>query len=308
VNDGSPDDTSEVARAFIASHPNQRFTLIETENRGLAEARNVGIRSTCTPWILPLDSDDVLAPEFLEKTLCAATKHIGASLVYTDLQMFGAAALCIVKKQYSPQLLLFENVFPYASLFRRELWDKAGGYSPIIPYGAEDWSFWIKCIRHGLNPIKVGEPLFFYRRQQTASMVDSVIAHQSEVDAFVHSCHPALYPAELLLSDHNTIAACASETQQCIEEHIRRFPSHYTLYLWRGLFRERLGQRQQAAEDFTKACALSAESDWQPMLRLLILNAHLGAQAAQSAKLARSILNLQPRLPMSAQLERMALG
>ena len=52
VNDGSPDNTSEVAKRYPVS-------LIEQENKGLSAARNAGIKASTGSWILPLDADNL---------------------------------------------------------------------------------------------------------------------------------------------------------------------------------------------------------------------------------------------------------
>ena len=62
VNDGSPDNTSEVAKMFDVK-------LIEKENGGLSSARNAGIKEATGEWILTLDADDKIAPDFVEKCL-----------------------------------------------------------------------------------------------------------------------------------------------------------------------------------------------------------------------------------------------
>ena len=61
VNDGSPDDTTRVARRYEG-----RVRLIEQENRGLAAARNRGFASARGDLFIPLDADDRLAPNYFE--------------------------------------------------------------------------------------------------------------------------------------------------------------------------------------------------------------------------------------------------
>jgi glycosyltransferase involved in cell wall biosynthesis len=41
--------------------------LLLKKNGGLADARNFGIRFARAEWIFPLDSDDIILPDFLEK-------------------------------------------------------------------------------------------------------------------------------------------------------------------------------------------------------------------------------------------------
>jgi glycosyltransferase involved in cell wall biosynthesis len=63
VDDGSPDDSLKLVRQF----DDPRIRIIEQENRGLAGARNTGIRHAVGEYIAFLDSDDVWVPEKLAK-------------------------------------------------------------------------------------------------------------------------------------------------------------------------------------------------------------------------------------------------
>jgi glycosyltransferase involved in cell wall biosynthesis len=63
VDDGSPDDSLKLVRQF----DDPRIRIIEQENRGLAGARNTGIRHAVGEYIAFLDSDDVWLPEKLAK-------------------------------------------------------------------------------------------------------------------------------------------------------------------------------------------------------------------------------------------------
>src|SRR5215212_8886473 len=63
VDDGSPDDTSEVA----ARYPGVR--LVRQENQGLSGARNAGLARSEGEYVVFLDSDDRLLPEALEAHL-----------------------------------------------------------------------------------------------------------------------------------------------------------------------------------------------------------------------------------------------
>ena len=56
VNDGSPDDTEEVAQKWCAK--DARFKYIKKPNGGLSSARNAGIAISRGDFILPLDADD----------------------------------------------------------------------------------------------------------------------------------------------------------------------------------------------------------------------------------------------------------
>src|SRR5215210_2105808 len=60
VDDGSPDDTAEVA----ARYPEVRY--ICQDNQGLSAARNTGLGQSEGEYVVFLDADDRLLPEALE--------------------------------------------------------------------------------------------------------------------------------------------------------------------------------------------------------------------------------------------------
>ncbi|MCQ2315226.1 MAG: glycosyltransferase [Bacteroidales bacterium] len=63
VNDGSTDNSGEIARGYASRYPN--IILINQENRGLSGARNSGIMAAQGKYIQFVDSDDYLEPNVL---------------------------------------------------------------------------------------------------------------------------------------------------------------------------------------------------------------------------------------------------
>lgn len=303
VNDGSPDDTSAVARKLIREYSGRKITLLEKDNEGLAEARNSAIGMTTGDWILPLDSDDKFAPAFMEKTVAVVEREPRVNHVSTFLQEFGARNNVLQVFPFHRESLLRGNMFPYASLYRRTLWERHGGYLPIIPFGAEDYNFWVTCSRD-LQPRVLQEPLFCYRKHQGSSMVDSVVSHQLEVDACLHTIHPDAYDVESLMRDHSVLAFMHADTRAVIDRNILKFPQYSQLYLWRGLDNETKGKWRQALRDYQTAARLAKQNDWQAMFRLVVLNSKqgLGKQASSAAK---DLLQQFPDFPIRPQLEKL---
>ena len=85
VNDGSPDNTEEVALRWVEK--DARFIYLKKENGGLSSARNAGIEKAKGEWILPLDCDDKIDSQYLE--LAAIEIKNGYDLIYFSLQLFG---------------------------------------------------------------------------------------------------------------------------------------------------------------------------------------------------------------------------
>ena len=60
VDDGSPDNSAELARSYAEHYPNIR--IISHENRGTGEARNTGIKTAKGKYLVIIDPDDYVQP------------------------------------------------------------------------------------------------------------------------------------------------------------------------------------------------------------------------------------------------------
>lgn len=302
VNDGSPDNTSEIARALIAEHPGRKITLVEKENEGVAEARNTAIRQACGEWIVALDGDDALMPDYFERCLQAAQTNPSINLIVPDLICFGASEEYRPFTQFDRECLLLGNLFPYCSMYKRALWQHAGGYPQFIPFGAEDWSLWIRCADI-LATSHLKNPLVRYRTHDShESLTSKLAAHMGEVNASVRTAHPRLYSAHQLLLDHELLASMAEETRAEIEKIIDKFPLVSFPYLWRGLHNQKTGRPQQAIRDFEVAARLSVADDWQPLFCLTV--AHLEQKETErAAYYARRTLAQTSNFPLTKLLE-----
>src|SRR4051794_12641748 len=60
VDDGSPDESGEIAEGYAARDP--RVRVVHIENRGLGAARNEGLRHVRGDLLMFADSDDVVPP------------------------------------------------------------------------------------------------------------------------------------------------------------------------------------------------------------------------------------------------------
>ena len=65
VNDGSTDETKNIILKAITL--DKRIKFIDSINRGVSYARNIGIEEALGDYITFLDSDDLWEPDFLEK-------------------------------------------------------------------------------------------------------------------------------------------------------------------------------------------------------------------------------------------------
>jgi hypothetical protein len=218
VNDGSPDDTSEVARRLAAQSPNTSIRLVEQRNLGLAQARNAGIKSTSGRYILPLDADDKIAPAMLEKAVSCLETDPAIAIVYTDALYFGSQNYEQPTMDYDFATLCYQNHLNYCSLFRREAWERVGGYNPNMIWGYEDWDFWIGCGEAGFFARHVAQPLLHYR-VKGESMFTRALTHDLELRAQIVLNHPRLYNETSQSWAREILKSAGSATAEGAEPH-----------------------------------------------------------------------------------------
>ena len=157
VNDGSTDNTSEVAKRYPVK-------LIEQENKGCAAARNAGIKASTKRFILPLDADDKIDPNYVYKII---EEMKDADIVTSDLQEFGLHyAKGNLPSNYTLKDIIEHNRLVCCTAFKKSDWARVGGYdeSEDLRKGYEDWDFWIRLIVYGCKVKKINETMFFYRK------------------------------------------------------------------------------------------------------------------------------------------------
>lgn len=197
VNDGSPDDTKGAFQQLVNRWPKHIFRYLEKPNGGLADARNAGIAIARGKYILPLDADDKLHPEMLEKTVALLETRPDIAIAYTDLVHFGAVNGIVRAAEFDFPKLCQNNQLNYCSLYRRELWSAVGGYHANMLWGYEDWDFWVGCGERGFKAKRIPEPLLLYR-VKNSSMYTTAVQHDRELRAQIILNHPGLYTVEAI--------------------------------------------------------------------------------------------------------------
>lgn len=80
IDDGSTDNSREVIEKYRG-----KVQIIYQDNQGVSAARNLGIEKATAPFIVCLDADDRLAPDFLQVTMPEMERDRGLGIVYTGL-------------------------------------------------------------------------------------------------------------------------------------------------------------------------------------------------------------------------------
>jgi hypothetical protein len=193
VDDGSDDPETIEAIARLEGDP-QLEVIRQPSNQGPSAARNRALAVLDTSYVLPIDADDKLLPDALERMLAqleAAPEDVG--FVYPHAQHFGNRNDFVRLPAYNLWLLMRENYCPAPALFDRRLFAPEGvGYPEEIVVGHEDWDLVLQLAERGVHGIHADGPTFLYRRQGF-SRVNAVDYGPHEFHQAIEKRHPSLY-------------------------------------------------------------------------------------------------------------------
>lgn len=160
VDDGSKDDSLQIAQDFCALHPECR--VISQPNQGVSVARNNAIRHAQGKYILPVDADDKIANTLIEKAVQVIENNDDIRVVGCRCWMFGAVDKEWKLPPFSHALLAHKNMIPATALYRKADWERCGGYCEEEIY-REDWDFWLSMMELGGSFYQLNEVLLYYR-------------------------------------------------------------------------------------------------------------------------------------------------
>jgi glycosyltransferase involved in cell wall biosynthesis len=183
VNDGSTDaGTNE----YLQQLKREGWNVVFQENRGLGEARNTGIRLALTPYILPLDSDNMIRPSYLSKGIEMLDQHGDVAVVYGDAAYFGDKTGIYKSGEFNLQLLMLANRIDACAMIRKSVIEEVGYYDNMEIMGYEDWDLWLRIAFKGYKFHYIGELLFDYRVTSNSMMktLNRNIEKQNKIEKY----------------------------------------------------------------------------------------------------------------------------
>ena len=164
INDGSVDNTYEIATNLIGENTDTYIRLINQKNTGQpAISRNNGIKFSNGKYILCLDADDKISPNYLQDAYETFNSNKDISILFPNLKHFGDEETYIQFQNVDPQLVFHQNCYLVSSIFAKKVWDETGGYSTNVP-GYEDWDFWVNAVSRGFQFKHLINSTLFYRK------------------------------------------------------------------------------------------------------------------------------------------------
>jgi glycosyltransferase involved in cell wall biosynthesis len=141
--------------------------LLQAEAHRAGANRNFGISQARGKYICCLDADDRIEPTYIEKAVFFA-EHYRFDVVATGVEFFGnrSGGYGSLERPVL-QDMLQANYVPTCAVFRREFWERAGGFRDSdlsTGHIHEDWLFWVRLAALGARFWNItGERLFKYR-------------------------------------------------------------------------------------------------------------------------------------------------
>lgn len=162
INDGSVDNTLEELSAFR----DDRITIISTENKGVSNARNIGLNTATGEIIGFVDADDYISPAMLETVVSgfntADVELVVCSFTGNDKKANG-------RTTFTKCEMLYETID--GNLFKGFIWNKFF-YSDIIKknqirfnkdiHMCEDMLFCLEYIQHINKGLYIDKELYSY--------------------------------------------------------------------------------------------------------------------------------------------------
>lgn len=182
VNDGSTDDTAAICWEY-------QVNTITQVNKGLASARNTAIMAMMGDLFLPLDADDILEPNCVERIVEVA-KKTNADVIAPSIHCFGLTEQDTILIP-NPRLEDFKvgNRIAYCSAIKRAALIQVGGYSPRMVEGFEDYHLWINLLTRGKTIVTISEPLVRYRIKEY-SMITEANKHKDKLMGQIYKDFP----------------------------------------------------------------------------------------------------------------------
>lgn len=245
VDDCSTDDSAQILAALAAGEPRLRVVRRAVNSGGCGTPRNEGLALAAAPYVMFLDSDDLLPPGAVDTLLAAAEEH-GAQV---------AAGLCVRRElpegretPWQPDLYtgpalvadpaerprLAQDTLCANKLYRTDFLRAHGIRFPDGHFPYEDFVFTARVLAARPRTALVGERVYVWQvrrsaprpsisldRRDIANWQGRVAAHREAVETFTEAGQPGLVRVARAAFLERGVRMYARELPQRGEEYRR---------------------------------------------------------------------------------------
>ena len=194
VDDGSPDNSIAIIQEVLESFPQRKDStkILRQENKGLPQARMTGLRQATGDYIIHVDSDDWVEPNYIE-AMATRAMETDADMVYCDFfkeyphkppKVTREASFSppegheAIKAMHNSKI----RAYMWNKLLRRSLYNLDALFVPVRPYH-EDIVFQSQFLYNARKCVHVWEPLYHYRRRRSGALTGGKIVRNRRESA-----------------------------------------------------------------------------------------------------------------------------
>jgi glycosyltransferase involved in cell wall biosynthesis len=171
VDDGSTDNSAEIIRKTLADTAGlarSEFIALQA-NAGKLAAINRGLRDVHGEYLIILDADDLLTPEYAAHTIAALNQTRAEdpriAFIYSDCMLISETGELLDRGKsaaFSPELLDRYSFVPEPAMCLAAPVLEAAPYDETIRKGTKHHK-WKRIVANGWSGKHLAEPLFCYR-------------------------------------------------------------------------------------------------------------------------------------------------
>ncbi|WP_370864296.1 glycosyltransferase [uncultured Muribaculum sp.] len=172
-DDGSSDNTAEVAQAYVDKYPDKFILIRNDHNMGLNYTLNHCLEYADTEYVARMDGDDISLPDRFEKEVDFLDKHPQFAIVSGPMNYFddegvfrsGRGKGVVVKENF-----IYGTPFCHAPcMVRKEAYDAVDGYTVSDKLiRVEDYHLWFKMYLAGYKGYNLEMPIYSMRDDRNA--------------------------------------------------------------------------------------------------------------------------------------------
>ena len=172
-DDGSTDETYQIALAYQEKYPGKFIVLRNEHNRGLNYTLNRCLKQASGTYIARMDGDDLCSPDRFEKQIAVLESEPELDIVSSSMTFFDETGEWgrINHPEYpKKEDFIRESPFCHAPcMVRKRAYDAVRGYSEGKRLlRVEDYHLWFKMYRAGFRGKNICEPLYQMRDDRNA--------------------------------------------------------------------------------------------------------------------------------------------
>lgn len=244
LDDGSQDETNEICQKY--EEVDNRIILISKNNTGVSDTRNVGIHNAKGKYIIFVDSDDYVAPNYVEVLVREAESE--------NVQMACAEYFWVKEKKESVhESKLFKNekiiisgndainMLHEKNAFQGYLWNKIFLKSIITSENIlfdskikiwEDMLFCLKYLTKIEKVVYVNKPIYYYVQRENSAINDDNVWNENTQSIALEEMWKIVSPMKGEFHDYirdyyandlvGILGKCGCQSEKTIEDILKK--------------------------------------------------------------------------------------